>query len=159
MIKYKFADEFVTYRGHLLRRIIATSDFGAVKAGDLGGFIETRYNLSSEGDAWVGDYAYVFAGGRVSGNAQVYGAAMVMDDSMVTGTAHVCDSAVVGCGSTITGNARVWSRASVYGSVVYGDAILCGDVELWHCNIGGYVVCTSGTWRNITKPEVDDVCL
>lgn len=83
--KYKFTDEFVTYRGHTLRRIIAISDFGDVKAGDIGGFIETGYNLSREGTAWVGDNAYVFAGGRVAGDA------LVSDTAQVYDNARVCD--------------------------------------------------------------------
>lgn len=159
MKKYRFTAETVTYRGHVLHRVIATEDFGHIKAGTLGGFIESGYNLSRDGTAWVGGNAYVFAGGRVIGDAQVYGGAMVMDDSQVGGTARVCDRAIVACGSIVTGNSRVWSRASVYASTVFGGAILARDVELWHCNIGGVEVLTSGTWRNITKPEVANVHL
>lgn len=154
MKKYRFTPETVVYRSHVLHRIIATEDFGTVKAGILGGFIETDYNLDREGTAWVGGNAYVFAGARVAGDAQVYDGAMVMDDSQVDGTARVCDHAIVACGSIVTGNARVWSRAAVYASIVFGDAILARDVELWHCNIGGFEVLTSGVYRNITKPGI-----
>ena len=46
-------------------RIRALRDFGYVKTGDIGGFVESERNLSQDGDCWV------------SGNAQVYGNARV----------------------------------------------------------------------------------
>lgn len=159
MKKYRFTGETAVYRGHVLHRIIATQDFGTVAAGTLGGFIESDYNLSRAGDCWVGDNAYVFAGGRVINAAQVNGNAMVMDDSQVGGTSRICDNAIVACCSIVTGNARVWSRSAVYASIVYGDAILCRDVKIWHCSIGGAEVLHSGTYCNMTKPEVDNVYL
>ena len=48
-----------------LYRIKALIDFGDVKAGDLGGFVEKEENLSHSDDAWV------------YGNARVYGNALV----------------------------------------------------------------------------------
>lgn len=54
MKKYVFTDETVkTAEGFILRRIKALRDFGDVKAGDLGGFIEKESNLSHDGNAWV----------------------------------------------------------------------------------------------------------
>ena len=58
--KYMLTDETTTIKGRTLHRIKALKDFGEVKAGDLGGFIEREENLSQEGNAWVGDYAKVF---------------------------------------------------------------------------------------------------
>ena len=54
-----------------LTRIRALKDFGTVKAGDLGGWIEKEYNLSQEGNAWVSGNACVY------GNAWVYGNALI----------------------------------------------------------------------------------
>ena len=65
MKKYELTDEIGYYFGRPLHRIRAVRDFGTVKAGDLGGFIESEQNLSHEGEAWV------------SGNARVYGNALV----------------------------------------------------------------------------------
>lgn len=67
--KYAFFGEEKVFYGRTLRRIKALRDIEsyAVKAGDLGGWIESEKNLSHEGNAWV------------SGNAWVYGDARVLD--------------------------------------------------------------------------------
>lgn len=53
-----------------LCRIKALRDFGNVKKGDIGGYIEKEANLSHDGDCWVYDNA------QVCGDALVYGNAM-----------------------------------------------------------------------------------
>ena len=54
MSKYKLTDDTVTLaNGTVLHRIRALEDFGRVKAGDLGGYIQSEDNLSHEGDCWV----------------------------------------------------------------------------------------------------------
>ena len=99
MRKYEFTGEEKQFNGRILRRIRAVRDFGRVKAGDLGGWIEAEGNLSHDDECWV------------HGNAQVYGKALVY------GNAHVCGNAHV------HGNVWVYGDAKVYGSSrVYGNA-------------------------------------
>jgi len=83
--KYKFTKETLQFFGRTLHRIVATRDFGTVKKGDLGGFIETEANLSHEGNCWVSGDAWVCGNARVSGKAQVYG------DALVCGEAEIKD--------------------------------------------------------------------
>ena len=64
-------DDTVTYFGRTLYRIKATTDFGYVKKGELGGYIEKEVNLSHHGYAWVSDDAMVFGNARVFGIARV----------------------------------------------------------------------------------------
>lgn len=64
-----------------LYRIEALKDFGDVKAGDLGGYIECEDNLSRDGNAWV------------RGHARVHGHARVYDNAWVGGNARVGDNA------------------------------------------------------------------
>lgn len=71
--KYKLTDETIIFNGITLHRIEALMDFGNVKAGDKGGWIENEENLSHKGDAWVSDNAWVSDYARVSGNAWVSG--------------------------------------------------------------------------------------
>lgn len=49
MKKYILTDKKLIHCGRVLHRIQATRDFGDVKAGDFGGWIEKKENLSSEG--------------------------------------------------------------------------------------------------------------
>lgn len=86
MKKYEFTDEKKLVGNHTLHRIRAVRDFGVVKAGDLGGWIEDEDNLSHDGYAWVYDEALV------EGNAFVTGNACVTGDALVTGNAQVKDN-------------------------------------------------------------------
>ena len=79
MKKYELTGEVKVKFGVTFKRIRALIDFGNVKKGELGGFIEKEENLSHENNAWVygnakvyGD-AKVYGNARVSGNARVYG--------------------------------------------------------------------------------------
>ena len=68
MKKFELTSEFITnIFGTKLFRIKALIEFGNVKAGELGGFVEKEENLSQDGNAWVYDNACV------CGNACVYG--------------------------------------------------------------------------------------
>ena len=76
-MKYKLTAETRMWGGHELHRIEATESFANVKAGELGGWIESEKNLSQEGNAWV------------YGNAEVYGNAVVYGNAEVCGNARV----------------------------------------------------------------------
>ena len=76
-------DDAVTYFGRTLYRIKATKDFGNVKKGELGGYIEKEENLSHHGNAWVSDDAWVLGDADVSGDAEVSGDAIVSGDAWV----------------------------------------------------------------------------
>lgn len=77
MKKYEFTREEKVIDNHTLHRIRAMRDFGAVKAGDLGGWIEGEDNLSHDGMARVGGEAQVTGTALVEGNARVEGNALV----------------------------------------------------------------------------------
>ena len=101
MKKFELTTDSIKENGVTLYRIKSLIDFGDVKAGDLGGYVEKEENLSQYGDAWV--YGDV----HVRGNACVYG------DVQVSGNALVCDNAQV------SGDARVGGNARVSGDVDY----------------------------------------
>lgn len=79
MKKYELTEETFTVFGKTLYRIRAVRDFGSVKTGEFGGYIEKEENLSHFGDAWVYGNAKVYGDARVSGNAWVYGNAKVFN--------------------------------------------------------------------------------
>lgn len=102
-------DSFLNISDRKLFKIRALKDFGDVKKGDLGGYVETEYNLITTGDAWVSDDARVF------GNARVYGNAQVSGDAWVSGKAQVYGNAKVYGDAQVSGNARVSDDARVSG--------------------------------------------
>jgi carbonic anhydrase/acetyltransferase-like protein (isoleucine patch superfamily) len=117
--KYKLTEETKEIYGRTLRRIQALEDFGEIKAGDLGGWIESEENLSHNGNCWVWDSAWVYGNVRVSDNAQVSDNARVRGDARVYGNALVC------------GKAQVYGAARVYGNaLVCGKAQVCEDAQV-----------------------------
>ena len=93
--KYKLTEETLEIDGHVLNRIIALRDFGEVKKGDLGGFIEKESNLADDWNCWIYNDAVVYDDAIVCGYAKVYGYAKVCGDAMVYGEAKVCGNAIV----------------------------------------------------------------
>lgn len=89
-MKYKLAEKkFFPELNRELWQIEAIADFGDVKKGDRGGWIEKEENLSQDGNAWVFGNAWVCDNAWVSGAAQVYG------NTQVSGYACVHDAAEI----------------------------------------------------------------
>ena len=108
-----------------IRSLVAIAVLG-LPAGAIGGYVEGEHNLSHDGNAWVGDGAWVY------GNAHVYGDAWVGGDAWVYGDAKVYGDAWVG------GNAKVYGDAKVYGNAkVGGNArVLSPSHILWITGVG-----------------------
>lgn len=96
MKKFELTTESITnVAGKKLFRIKALVEFGNVKAGELGGYVEKEGNVSQNGNAWVYGDARVYGDAEVSGDARVYGDAKVSGDAWVCGNAKVSDNAEV----------------------------------------------------------------
>ena len=90
----------------MVYRIRALRDFGDVRRGDIGGYIESEKSLSHSGEAWVSDVAQVYGPhGRVRGNGRVSGEAWVL--GVVEDEAQICDLVVVGEGAHVGGSTIV----------------------------------------------------
>ena len=72
MKKYKLTKETKKMNNKTLYRIEALRDFGTVKKGEKGGFVEKEENLSHDGDCWI------------------FGSAIVQDCAVVKHSAIVC---------------------------------------------------------------------
>ena len=74
MKKFELTTEFITNAfGKKLFRIKALVEFGDVKAGELGGYVEKEGNVSQADNAWVSGDARVYGDAWVYGDARVYG--------------------------------------------------------------------------------------
>lgn len=160
------------YSGHVLYRIRALRDIPlhGVKAGDLGGWIESERNLSQDGDCWVADKAKVFENGlvchdalvkgncvvrqsgkvldvsQVSDYGKVFGRGIVKDNGSVLGYGGICDKSVVCDNGMICDNGWLYGNGRVYSNGVVG-----GRSEVGHnANIGSAQDCLSiGPIRNV----------
>ena len=91
--KYKLLqDNTISIGGTTLYRIQALRDTGDVKAGDLGGYIQSEDNLSHDGNAWVYDH------GTVRGNGTVCDNGVVCDNGIVWGNGVVWGNALIRSG-------------------------------------------------------------
>ena len=114
MKKFELTTETTTnVAGKKLFRIKALIDFGDVKAGELGGYVEKEGNVSQEGNAWVCGDAEVYGNARISGNARIYG------DAMIYGNAEVSDNARISGYAWVSGDARISGNAEVSGDADY----------------------------------------
>ena len=93
MKKYRLTEETTKVGNRTLYRTLyriqALRDFGNVKEGDIGGYIESEKNLSQDGNAWVSGDARVYGNACVYGNARVYGDARVSGNAQVSGDADI----------------------------------------------------------------------
>ena len=125
--KYILTSETLEYKKHILHRIKALKDFGDVKKGDLGGWVEDIHNLSHKGNCWIYDDAAVYSEAKVMGDAEVHDDVRVENYSIVQGNAKVFDDAHLSDHSSVMGDAEV--RGSVWvdeHSIVRGHAKVTG---------------------------------
>ena len=107
--------------GVKLFQIEAMQDISySVKKGELGGYVESIDNLSD--NAWIHGEVEVYHGGRVCGNAKVYG------PSKIKGYSFVCDNTTVTSGAVISNRSVIQHHARVY-----------GQSEIDNARIGGYI--------------------
>ena len=121
-------------------RIRALRDFGDVKKGDLGGYVQSEENLSHEGNAWVYDEAKVYGKAcvrdnaqirdeaEVSGFAEVFGNAVLDDESFVSEYAKVYGNSQLSGGAQIELEAEVYDNAEISnGALISGHARVYGN--------------------------------
>ena len=115
--KYEITD--ITHEKYpFLRRIRALRDIGTeVKAGDLGGFVESESNLSFE----PGDDAWIF------NDAIAAGEGYVDKDSILRDRAVVCDNAYASYGAELTGDSRAEDDAYIRGAKLSRCARVSGS--------------------------------
>lgn len=137
MFKYDLLADMKEVDGVIVRRIRALVDIPEhhVKKGDAGGYVESSFNLSHEGSAWVEKDAVVFE------KASIAGSALISDEAIVRGSAHVFENAFVGGKSKIYENARIQGSVQILeNSTIFGGAELYDNVEVWgNADIAGNV--------------------
>lgn len=120
--KYEITD--IAHGQHaFLFRIRALRDIGAeVKAGDLGGFVESESNLSFE----PGDDAWLFDDAIACNNAYVD------KGSQLRKNAVACHNAYVSHGTVMTGSTRAEDDAYLRGALLSGRARASGQSMILH---------------------------
>ena len=142
-------DDYKEVYGIKLYRIRALKDFGDVKKGHVGGYIEKEENLSQINNCWVDGEAKVCGDAEVWGKARVYGKAQVWEEAQVYGEAEIFGEAEIkslqdyivfknnwssGRSFTWTRSNDMWKVGCFYGNGkelierAYKDSKLSGDM-------------------------------
>lgn len=117
-MKYKIlTDEYKRLDERVLYRIQATKDFGDVKAGDKGGWVESEFNLCGLATCWIYDEACVFDRAYVWGDAKVRNRAMACDSVRIGENSEVLDNAWLMGNVFVRGDARLGGYTRVNGVV------------------------------------------
>jgi len=125
MNKYKITEEKIKYRGKTLKRIQALKDFGHIRKGQKGGWVEGEWNLSQWGNCWVGGEAKVYEKANVLENA------FVTDNAIINCNAMIWGNAKVGGEVHIWNNAKIFDNAEIFGScLVFGSARVAGNAKI-----------------------------
>ena len=132
MEKYRLTNDTIEFEGRTLYRIEALKDFDTVKAGNLGGFIESTNNLAQSGTSWVFDNAKVFGNAFVRDDAKVFDNAKIFDNAALFDNAHVLNDAQVFGKAVLNDNVRVLGNAKIFGNTSLEDNVLVqGNVEVY----------------------------
>ena len=109
MKKYELTGETIrAINGTKLYRIRAINNFGGLRVGFPGGFIESEDNLSHDGNCWI------------YGDSQVYGDAWVSDNAVIDDEISISGKVVV------TGNIRLTGRMTILGDGIISPKIWPG---------------------------------
>lgn len=148
-----------------LHRIRALRDVGSIKAGSLGGFVESEDNLSQQGNCWLKKNAISCEGALVNQDAQVGGYAVIRGSALIAGDAEINEFAMVedhaivmaGC---VTGNARVSGNSQVGANQITKqspriseDAAVYGEVR-GKVSVGGHTVILPGMKIDMSTQDV-----
>ena len=118
--KYEITD-IAHWRYPFLHRIRALRDIGnKIKAGDLGGFVESEQNLSFE----PGDEAWLFDDSICCNEARVDKNSILKDEAVVSGRAYITGGSSLSCTVKATDSAYICSARLSFGCMVLGKAMI-----------------------------------
>ena len=161
-MKYKLTNNIKKVNGITLYQIEALKDFGSVKTGDLGGFVESETNLSHERNSWVYGTAWVYGNAMVYGNAQVYENAQVSGNAEVYGNAKIFENQYIKFSRVVSDlslpenlfeNIRVQTNLGVCNDEVYCYKHVNDNLSSLHDENFRYKV---GEWIEVTDPDISN---
>jgi hypothetical protein len=126
---------------HRIRARIPVNE--SVKAGDLGGFVESEQNLSQEGGCWIYDNAVACEKAAVMQEARMFDGTVVRDGCLLSGDACMYERAAAEGNSCIlsgeikedariAGNAVIAKEKNGLSPVIGGHSSIYGTVRGWY---------------------------
>ena len=142
--KYEMTNITMEFEERTLYRIRALKNFRNVKAGDLGGWVSGKHNLSQEGDCWIYDEAKCMDNARMYHNSVMYNNAVMCDFSEMHGdsamhnySAMLDNSRMYNC-SAMYDNSRMYNDSKMYSnsrmfdnSAMYNNAVMLDNSKMF----------------------------
>jgi UDP-3-O-[3-hydroxymyristoyl] glucosamine N-acyltransferase len=114
--KFELTNTILKYGESKLYQIRALQDFGNVKKGDLGGWVEKEENLSHDGNCWIYDNARVFNNGKVKDNARIFNNSEISHNASINNNVE------------IYGQTNIWDNTKIYDEIeIHGDNVIIED--------------------------------
>ena len=131
MKKYKLTNKTKEVDHAILHQIEALRDFGDVRKGDKGGWVNSEFNLSQDGECWLYGDAIAREHASVKDDAKLYDNAVIRGMARARGCAKAKGNAVIGGFSVI----RDWSLVTENGktcnnSILMGRSVVCGNAKI-----------------------------
>jgi len=122
--KYEFTKEFHNHFGIIVQRIRAVRSFGDVKAGSLGGFIQSERNLSHDDNCWVYNDAFVYLDGTVKDDAKAKNSCWIWNSATLREEAVAEGGCFLYGDVDIFGHARIKDEACCQGGKIYENCLV-----------------------------------
>lgn len=139
-----------------LHRIRALRDIPRhdVRAGDLGGYVQSEANLSHEGDAWIADRAWAYENAYVCDNALMCDDAEAREDAYVGGNASMLHTSVARGKSRIYEDATMLNSSQAHKNArLHGNACLSDHARIFDADVSGNI------WMKDQAQAGDDAVL
>ena len=115
----------IEFNGRTLHRIKALKDFGNVKKGEVGGYVQNENNLSHKGNCWIYNNA------KAMDNSRVYDNSVMCDNSEMYDDSRMYDDSVIYSNSKMYGNSIMYGNSKMYDySKMYGNSEMHNASEL-----------------------------
>lgn len=150
-MKYILTCHSLEFEGRILYRIQAIKDFGNVKKGDIGGYVESTENLSHFGNCWIYN------------DAKAMDSSMVIDDAILEGQSIMKNHSIISCNSRCSGTTKLsqgswigdnsWlldsyiadcsqieGNSRIHNSTIIGNTYITGNTFVLDSTVKGYSV-------------------
>lgn len=153
MKKFELLPETRIWRGRIVHRIRAVRDFGCVRQGDLGGFVESSDNLSHHGDCWIYNDAIACDNARLYQNAAIYNNAVACDYTVILNEASLWNKATARGFAVVGGCAMAMNSAIVEGQAAISDYAVMRDEAVISGKTMARTNIILGLDANVSKPH------
>lgn len=112
-----------------LYRPVLLRDIGSIRAGTVGGLVDSSRTLSQYGSCWIDYDAKVVGGAEVSGDARVMGGADFTGAVYISQDAVVSNSKIT---ASMSGTVHIYGNANVSDSTVHAETqlVICGTATI-----------------------------